>query len=76
MTEETLTRTQDGYNCFRLCFAACPEEDIKPISRRFVKGAQAFWRIKDTSVIDDLLDDLDDETIDTKENLDALTHFC
>ena len=76
MTEEELTKTQDGYNCFRLCFAACPEEHIKPISKRFVKGAHAFWRIRDVTEIDDLLDDADAETITTNDDMGVLTHFC
>ena len=55
-------RDNDGYNCFRLCFAACPGEQVKPFSKRFVKGAQAFWRIKDVKEIDKLLED-DEETV-------------
>ncbi|KAF2733397.1 PLP-dependent transferase [Polyplosphaeria fusca] len=47
----------DAFNCFRLCFAACPEEELKDISKRFNDGAQAFWRIKNKEKIDELLDD-------------------
>jgi DNA-binding transcriptional MocR family regulator len=47
----------DAFNCYRLCFAACPEEQIKEISQRFVDGAQAFWRIKSKEKIDKLLED-------------------
>jgi len=56
-------RDNDGHNCFRLCFAACPEEQVKPISKRFVKGAQSFWRIKDVKEIDKLLEDDDEEAV-------------
>lgn len=50
---------RDGYNCFRMCFAACPEEEIGPITRRFVKGARAFFRIRDPARIDKILEDDD-----------------
>jgi DNA-binding transcriptional MocR family regulator len=50
-------REKDSFNCFRLCFAACPAEQVKEISKRFVDGAQAFWRIKCKQIIDDLLDE-------------------
>ncbi|KAF2743199.1 aromatic amino acid aminotransferas-like protein [Sporormia fimetaria CBS 119925] len=46
---------KDAFNCFRLCFAACPEEQVRDITQRFVDGAQAFWRIKGKKKIDDLL---------------------
>lgn len=54
-TEEI--RQRDAYNCVRLCFAACPDDEVESISKRFVDGAQAFWRIKNKSKIDELLDD-------------------
>ncbi|KAL1619621.1 hypothetical protein SLS54_006558 [Diplodia seriata] len=50
---------RDGYNCFRMCFAACPEEEVVPITRRFVKGARAFFRIRDPARIDEILKDDD-----------------
>jgi len=71
-------RDSDGYNCFRLCFAACPEEQVKPISKRFVKGAQAFWRIKDVKEIDKLLED-DEEAVITGmdgDGIGLLTGWC
>jgi DNA-binding transcriptional MocR family regulator len=48
---------QDAFNCVRLCFAACPVEDVESISKRFVEGAQDFWRIKSREVVQGLLDD-------------------
>jgi DNA-binding transcriptional MocR family regulator len=54
-TEEI--RDNDAFNCVRLCFAACPADDVESISHRFVDGAQAFWRIKEKKKIDDLLDE-------------------
>jgi DNA-binding transcriptional MocR family regulator len=49
-------RDNDSFNCFRLCFAACPVEQVKDISERFARGAQDFWRIKNTEKIDKLLE--------------------
>ncbi|KAH8731731.1 pyridoxal phosphate-dependent transferase, partial [Phaeosphaeriaceae sp. PMI808] len=50
-------RDNDSHNCFRLCFAACPAEEVSSVSKRFVDGAQAFWRIKSKSKIEKLLED-------------------
>lgn len=74
-TEEI--RDRDAWECFRLCFAACPREDLVPISERFAKGAQAFWRIKKVSVIDELLKD-DAVMMEGMEvgGMAALTGFC
>lgn len=48
---------KEGYKHFRLCFAACDEDQIEPISHRFVDAVNAFWRIKSESKIDELLDE-------------------
>ncbi|KAF1998182.1 aromatic amino acid aminotransferase 1 [Amniculicola lignicola CBS 123094] len=66
-TEEI--RDQDAFNCIRLCFAACPVEDVKPISKRVSDGAQAFWRIKKKEAIDKLLED--DEGMSNAQGVDA-----
>lgn len=68
---------RDAWECFRLCFAACPREDVVPISERFAKGAQAFWRIKKESIIDELLKD-DVILMEGMEvcGMPALTGFC
>jgi DNA-binding transcriptional MocR family regulator len=55
-TEEI--RERDAWECFRICFAACEEDEIEPLSKRFVKGAKDFWRIKSKETIDELLDEL------------------
>jgi hypothetical protein len=52
-TEEVAER--DAWQCFRLCYAAVPEEQIESISHSFVKGANAFWRIKSPDKIEELL---------------------
>ncbi|KAK8164693.1 pyridoxal phosphate-dependent transferase [Phyllosticta citrichinensis] len=59
-------RDREGYRCFRMCFAACDEADIAPISKRFVQGAKDFWRIKDPAKIAKLLeeDDADAENFE------------
>ncbi|KAH8641471.1 aromatic amino acid aminotransferase 1 [Alternaria alternata] len=71
-------RDNDSFNCFRLCFAACPTEDVDDISKRFVDGAQAFWRIKSKSKIDKLLED--EETaiagVDHVAGMAVLTGMC
>lgn len=71
-TEEI--RDRDAWECFRLCFAACPREDVVPISERFAEGAKAFWRIKKESVIDELLKD--EVTLEEVRGLGAVTGFC
>ncbi|KAK4992136.1 hypothetical protein LTR50_001314 [Elasticomyces elasticus] len=50
-------REEKGWACFRLCFAACEEQDVEPISQRLVDGFRAFWRIKSVKVVDELLKD-------------------
>ncbi|EKG18790.1 Aminotransferase class I/classII [Macrophomina phaseolina MS6] len=66
-TQEIYKR--DGHNCFRMCFAACPEEDVVPITKRFVKGARAFFRIKDPARIDELLKDDDPGTEAARQDM-------
>jgi len=56
-TEEI--REKDSWNCFRLCFAAVEKNEITDITKRFVNGAQSFWRIRDASQIDELLEEED-----------------
>jgi DNA-binding transcriptional MocR family regulator len=48
-------KERDAWQCFRLCFAAIPSEEVESISKRFVQGAQAFWRIKSQDKIEELL---------------------
>jgi DNA-binding transcriptional MocR family regulator len=75
-TEEI--RDSDSFNCVRLCFAACPADEVKDITQRFVDGAQAFWQIKKKEKIDKLL--AEDEAVATGEEGDAglalLTGMC
>ncbi|KAJ4411433.1 hypothetical protein N0V91_001217 [Didymella pomorum] len=69
-------REKDAYNCMRLCFAACPAEDVKPISKRFADGAQAFWRIKKKSVIDKLLEEEETAGVDHVAGMAVLSGMC
>ncbi|KAF2157540.1 aromatic amino acid aminotransferase 1 [Myriangium duriaei CBS 260.36] len=58
-TEEI--RNNEGWQYYRLCFAAADEPEIAPISQRVADGIKAFWRIKSTKTIDDLLKELENE---------------
>jgi DNA-binding transcriptional MocR family regulator len=69
-------RDKDSYNCMRLCFAACPAEDVGPISKRFADGAQAFWRIRKKATIDKLLEDEETEGVDHVAGMAILTGMC
>jgi DNA-binding transcriptional MocR family regulator len=44
----------EGWKYFRLCFAAVSEEEVDASSERFVKGIQAFWKIKSKKDLDDI----------------------
>jgi DNA-binding transcriptional MocR family regulator len=51
---------RDAWQCFRLCFAAAPEAEVAVITKRLVKGATAFWRIKSKEMVDEILRDEDE----------------
>lgn len=68
-------RENDSFNCYRLCFAACPEEDVKDISKRFGEGAQAFWRIKSADKINKLLEE-DEDAAKTDAGMALLMGMC
>ncbi|KAJ4377489.1 hypothetical protein N0V83_000314 [Neocucurbitaria cava] len=69
-------REQDSFNCYRLCFAACPVEDVEDVSKRFADGAQAFWRIKKKEKIDKLLEDEEVAGMDNVTGMAVLTGMC
>lgn len=69
-------RDEDSHNCYRLCFAACPAEDVGDISKRFADGAQAFWRIKDKKKIDKLLEEEETAGVDHVTGMAVLTGMC
>jgi hypothetical protein len=69
-------REQDSYNCFRLCFAACPAEEVESITKRCADGAQAFWRIKSKAKIDKLLEEVGAASVDHVTGMAVLTGMC
>ena len=50
-------REEKGWQYFRLCFAAVPEDKIRGYSERVVKGVRDFWEIKTKKGIEDILSD-------------------
>jgi len=73
-------REEKAWQYFRLCFAACDEGDVGVISKRFVEGIQAFWRIKDGKVIEELLEEDTMATLDEggkgRVGMQSLMGFC
>jgi DNA-binding transcriptional MocR family regulator len=67
---------KDSYNCFRLCFAACPADEVESITKRFTEGAQAFWRIKSKSKIDKLLEQEGEAAVDHVAGMAVLSGMC
>jgi hypothetical protein len=66
---------KDGYKFFRLCFAACDENEIKPISERFVDGTNSIWKIKSVSKIQELLSE-DEEALEMRAGDLDLARLC
>ncbi|KAL9062042.1 MAG: hypothetical protein Q9157_009215, partial [Trypethelium eluteriae] len=54
-------RDEQGWKYFRLCFAACNEDEVEPLAHRFVDGIKKFWTIKEIEKIDEILKDDDQE---------------
>jgi DNA-binding transcriptional MocR family regulator len=77
-TQEVLEH--DAWECFRLCFAAAETDEISDFSKRFVKGAKGFWRIKDADKIDELLKDIEHgeeaATLTQQDGIRSLMGFC
>ena len=69
---------RDAWKCFRVCFAAVPREELRPISSRFVDGVRAFWEIRDVGKIDELLEDEDRVVMGIEDvaGMAAMTGFC
>lgn len=71
-------RDKKGWQYYRLCFAACDEPTLEPITKRVADGINAFFKIKTVKQIDDLLKD-DDAAVQSKtdvQNLGQLTGLC
>ncbi|TKX18267.1 aromatic amino acid aminotransferase-like protein [Elsinoe australis] len=75
-TEEI--RDNKGWQYYRLCFAACDEPTLEPITKRVAEGINAFFKIKTVKQIDELLKD-DDAMVESKtglQDLGQLTGLC
>ena len=48
-------RKAEGWMNFRLCFAAIDEDQLGPTAERLAGGVEAFFKIKDKKVIEELL---------------------
>jgi DNA-binding transcriptional MocR family regulator len=59
----------EGWKYFRLCFAAIDEVDLEDVSERLRDGVQAFFRIKDKKVVEELLSEEDEEKVMAREGL-------
>lgn len=73
---DQVIRDTDSFNCFRLCFAACPAEQVEDITTRFTEGAQNFWRIKSKSKIDKLLEEDGTANADHVAGMAVLSGMC
>jgi DNA-binding transcriptional MocR family regulator len=52
---------EQGWQYFRLCFAAINDDELGDVTQRLADGVNAFWRIKERTKIEDLLDEGEDE---------------
>lgn len=70
-------RDKEGFKYFRLCFAAVDEPEVVPISHRLKDAVNAFWRIKDTKTIDNLIAKEDeDPTVAEHADIGNLSGIC
>ncbi|KAK4657231.1 hypothetical protein QC762_0043750 [Podospora pseudocomata] len=70
-------KEREGWEYFRLCFAAEEEENVDLAAERFVEGVKAFWEVRDHEVIKKLLEEVksDDEVVGEQEGLVNLAGF-
>ncbi|KAF4556589.1 Aminotransferase class I and II-like protein 8 [Elsinoe fawcettii] len=71
-------RDKKGWQYYRLCFAACDEPTLEPITKRVADGINAFFKIKSVKQIDELLKE-EDAGVQSKtdvQNLGQLTGLC
>lgn len=47
-------KDKEGWKYFRLCFAAVADDEVEGMSRRLVRGVEAFWRIRHRKVMEDI----------------------
>ncbi|KAG8628218.1 hypothetical protein KVT40_004091 [Elsinoe batatas] len=71
-------RDNKGWQYYRLCFAACDEPQLEPITKRVADGVNGFFKIKSVKQIDDLLKE-DTASVESQadlQNLGQLTGLC
>ncbi|KAI4087650.1 MAG: hypothetical protein LQ344_006648 [Seirophora lacunosa] len=62
-------RVEKSFSYFRICFAAVDEQDVAPMSHRFVEGVKSFWAKK-------RLDDLDEDKAEDVEQRLLAIQMC
>ncbi|KAL9586647.1 MAG: hypothetical protein Q9212_000782 [Teloschistes hypoglaucus] len=62
-------REERSFRYLRICFAAADEEEIAPMSHRFVEGCKSFWAKKS-------LDDIDEDMAEDVEARLLSLHMC
>jgi DNA-binding transcriptional MocR family regulator len=67
-TEEI--KDKEGWKFFRLCFAAVGNEEVEVMSRRFVKGVEAFWRIRDRKVMEKIGKEVNESSVAGEDVVD------
>lgn len=51
--------TQMAWRFYRLCFAACEEEQVGHLSERLAAGINAFWEVRNPDFVRQLLHEMD-----------------
>ncbi|KAL9620264.1 MAG: hypothetical protein Q9160_005163 [Pyrenula sp. 1 TL-2023] len=84
---ETIAQEQ-GWQYFRLCFAAIDEEKLAEKTRSVVSAARAFWEMRNVEEIEEILKDEDEEgSLDVAREMERrreegvlgmgdMAHFC
>lgn len=67
-------RKESAWRFFRLCFAAIDEGELEPVTRRFVEGANAFWKIRNPKTVQALLDEVD--MLEEEGAVSSMVGFC
>jgi len=67
---------EKAWRYIRVCFSAVPDDELEDITRRLVKGIGAFFDIKDRKIIEDLLDDMEDESTQDADDLGLVAGWC
>ena len=68
-------RAESAWKFFRLCFAAIDESALEPVSRRFVEGFHAFWKIKNPKTVQGLLDSIEGPSTE-QQSVISMMGYC